>query len=105
MIGLFHSFIFYGFVFYGLVNLVDAIEGYVPFTISSTNPIGATYNLLADILGFLVLLGVIALVIRRFASPAAATSASTHARCSTKTFVTPKSLATPSSSPPSSSST
>ena len=68
-IGLFHAFIFYGFVFYGLVNLVDALEGYWPFTISSTNPIGATYNLLADILSFLVLLGVIALVIRRFALP------------------------------------
>jgi Fe-S oxidoreductase len=68
-IGLFHSFIFYGFVFYGLVNFVDAIEGYFPLTISSANPIGATYNLLADILSFLVLLGVIALVIRRFALP------------------------------------
>ena len=68
-IGLFHSFIFYGFVFYGLVNLVDAIEGYFPLTINSANPIGATYNLLADILSFLVLLGVIALVIRRFALP------------------------------------
>jgi Fe-S oxidoreductase len=68
-IGLFHSFIFYGFVFYGLVNLVDAVEGYLPFTVSSANPIGATYNLLADILSFLVLLGVIALVIRRFALP------------------------------------
>src|SRR3984885_15261382 len=68
-IGIFHSFIFYGFVFYGLVNLVDAIEGYWAFSISSTNPIGATYNLLADIFSFLVLLGVIALVIRRFALP------------------------------------
>ncbi|MEO6804724.1 MAG: (Fe-S)-binding protein [Edaphobacter sp.] len=68
-ISLFHSFIFYGFVFYGLVNLVDAIEGYLPLTISSTNPIGATYNLLADILSFLVLVGVVALVIRRFALP------------------------------------
>jgi Fe-S oxidoreductase len=68
-IGLFHAFIFYGFVFYGLVNLVDAAEGYLPITISSANPIGATYNLLADILSFLVLLGVIALVIRRFALP------------------------------------
>src|SRR5271154_7042094 len=68
-IGLFHSFIFYGFVFYGLVNLVDAIEGYLPISISSTNPIGAIYNLFADILSFLVLLGVIALVIRRFALP------------------------------------
>jgi Fe-S oxidoreductase len=68
-IGLFHSFIFYGFVFYGLVNLVDAIEGYLPLTVTSANPIGATYNLLADILSFLVLLGVIALIIRRFALP------------------------------------
>jgi Fe-S oxidoreductase len=68
-IGLFHSFIFYGFVFYGLVNLVDAVEGYLPISITSANPIGATYNLLADILSFLVLLGVIALVIRRFALP------------------------------------
>jgi Fe-S oxidoreductase len=68
-IGLFHSFIFYGFIFYGLVNLVDALEGYLPIAVSSTNPIGAIYNLLADILSFLVLLGVIALVIRRFALP------------------------------------
>jgi Fe-S oxidoreductase len=68
-IGLFHSFIFYGFVFYGLVNLVDAVEGYLPITVSSANPIGATYNLLADIFSFLVLLGVIALIIRRFALP------------------------------------
>jgi Fe-S oxidoreductase len=68
-IGLFHSFIFYGFVFYGLVNLVDAVEGYLPISVTSANPIGATYNLLADILSFLVLLGVIALVIRRFALP------------------------------------
>jgi Fe-S oxidoreductase len=68
-IGLFHAFIFYGFVFYGLVNLVDALEGYLPISVSSANPIGATYNLLADILSFLVLLGVTALVIRRFALP------------------------------------
>jgi Fe-S oxidoreductase len=68
-VGLFHSFIFYGFVFYGLVNLVDAIEGYLPISVSSSNPVGATYNLLADILSFLVLLGVIALVIRRFVLP------------------------------------
>jgi Fe-S oxidoreductase len=69
VISLFHSFIFYGFVFYGLVNLLDAIEGYLPISVSSANPIGATYNLFADILSFLVLLGVIALVIRRFALP------------------------------------
>ena len=69
VVGLFHSFIFYGFVFYGLVNLVDAVEGYAPFAISSADPAGAAYNLLADVLSFLVLLGVVALVIRRFALP------------------------------------
>jgi Fe-S oxidoreductase len=80
-VGLFHSFIFYGFVFYGLVNLVDAAEGYflVPSGISfSSNLFGlavaivliiVAYTLLADILSFLVLVGVIALVFRRFALP------------------------------------
>src|SRR5438270_13905847 len=68
-IGIFHSFIFYGFLFYGLLNLVDAAEGYFPFSISSASSIGAIYNLLADIYSFLVLLGVVPLVIRRFALP------------------------------------
>jgi Fe-S oxidoreductase len=68
-IGIFHSFIFYGFVFYGLVNLVDAVEGYFPFSISSGTLLGATFNSLADGLSFLVLIGVVALVIRRFALP------------------------------------
>jgi Fe-S oxidoreductase len=69
IIGVFHSFIFYGFVFYGLVNLVDAVEGFFPLSISSNTLLGATYNTLADGFSFLVLLGVIALVIRRFALP------------------------------------
>jgi Fe-S oxidoreductase len=69
IIGIFHSFIFYGFLFYGLVNLVDAVEGYLPISVSSTNAIGGIYNLLTDILSFLVLLGVVALIIRRFALP------------------------------------
>jgi len=65
----FHAFIFYGFIVYIAVNFVDAIEGYVPFAISSASVVGATYNLLADVLSFLVLVGVIALVIRRFLLP------------------------------------
>src|ERR1700677_1844497 len=68
-VGVFHSFIFYGFVFYGLVNLIDAAEGFFPFSVSSRTLLGATYNALADGLSFLVLLGVVALVIRRFALP------------------------------------
>jgi Fe-S oxidoreductase/nitrate reductase gamma subunit len=69
VIGIFHSFIFYGFVFYGLVNLVDAVEGYSSLAISSGHLAGAVYNALADLLSFLVLLGVVALVLRRFLLP------------------------------------
>jgi Fe-S oxidoreductase len=70
VVSIFHAFIFYGFVFYILVNVVDAIAGYTTFSISSISPAGATYNLFADVLSFLVLVGVVALVIRRFFLPA-----------------------------------
>jgi len=69
LISFFHSFIFYGFVFYILVNLVDGIEGFIPFTIRSTSLPGLVYNVLADLLSALVLIGVGALVIRRFLLP------------------------------------
>jgi Fe-S oxidoreductase len=68
-VGLFHSFIFYGFAFYGLVNLVDAIDGFYPLDLRPTNAAAATYLFLADLFSFLVLVGVIALVIRRFFLP------------------------------------
>jgi Fe-S oxidoreductase len=68
-VNFFHSFIFYGFTFYLLVNLVDAAEGFLPFTIPSTNPAGLVYNLLADLLSAAVLIGVLALVLRRFLLP------------------------------------
>jgi Fe-S oxidoreductase/nitrate reductase gamma subunit len=70
LVSIFHAFIFYGFVFYILLNFVDALEGYAAFTISSTTVPGAIYNLFADILSFLVLVGVVALVVRRFLLPA-----------------------------------
>ncbi len=70
VVSTFHAFIFYGFVFYILVNAVDAIAGYMSFDVSSSTSPGAIYNLLADILSFLVLVGVVALVIRRFFLPA-----------------------------------
>jgi Fe-S oxidoreductase len=66
----FHAFIFYGFVFYIFVNFIDFLEGYVSFSISSGTFPGAIYNLLADVLSFLVWMGVIALVARRFLLPA-----------------------------------
>lgn len=68
-ISVLHAFIFYGFVYYLLVNVVDGLEGYFHFSILSSNPLGAVYNVLADVLSFLVLVGVIGLVIRRFGTP------------------------------------
>ncbi len=68
-ISFFHSLIFYGFVFYLLVNLVDAIDGYVPLSFQSLGIAGNIYVLLADVLSALVIVGVIALVIRRFLLP------------------------------------
>lgn len=65
-----HSFLFYGFTYYMLLNLVDAAEGYTGFSISSAHPLGALYNLLADLLSGLVLIGVVALVVRRYLVPA-----------------------------------
>ena len=76
VVSLFHSFVFYGFVFYLLVNLVDALQGYTEISVPAQVPYSLTvdtrfaYDFLADILSFLVLVGVVALVIRRFAMPA-----------------------------------
>ena len=69
VISVLHAFIFYGFVFYLLVNVIDGLEGYFHFGISSENPLGAAYNLLADVLSFLVLFGVVSLVVRRLFTP------------------------------------
>ncbi|WP_263419860.1 heterodisulfide reductase-related iron-sulfur binding cluster [Terriglobus albidus] len=68
-VSLFHSFIFYGFVFYLIVNMVDLVGGFFPFDISSATLVGRSYNLLADSLSTLILIGVVALVIRRFLLP------------------------------------
>jgi Fe-S oxidoreductase len=69
VISFFHSFIFYGFLFYILVNFVDGVEGFFPFSISSTNWVGIAYNLLADLFSALVLFGVVTLIARRFFLP------------------------------------
>ncbi len=83
VVSLFHSFIFYGFVFYLLVNLVDAMEGYGLEPLRALEILQvfggrgmianvvlvAAYFFLADLLSFLVLVGVVALVVRRFLLP------------------------------------
>ena len=62
-VSFFHSFIFYGFTFYILVNFVDAVEGYFPVEVSSGSWWGTAYNLFADVLSLLVLVGVVALIL------------------------------------------
>jgi len=70
VVSAFHAFIFYGFVFYLLVNAIDGAEGFVSLSIRSTSWPGSAYNLFADLLSLLVLIGVVALVARRFFLPA-----------------------------------
>ena len=69
VVGFFHSFIFYGFSFYLLVNLVDVVEGYFPRHWFSWFALPLARNWFragADIFGFLVLIGVIFFLWRRF---------------------------------------
>ncbi len=62
---LFHGFVGWGFIFYLLVNFFDVIAGFIPgFHIPGV--VGGVYNLLADVLSVGVLVGMIALIIRRF---------------------------------------
>ena len=64
VVSFFHALIFYGFVFYFLVNLVDVLEGFVSF--HARGGLWGPFNWLADLLTASVLIGMIALVIRRF---------------------------------------
>lgn len=65
----FHSFIFYGFILYLAVNAVDALNGLVPVSVTSRlnfGAVGDAYRLVADILTFLILVGMVYFLIRRF---------------------------------------
>jgi Fe-S oxidoreductase len=64
---LFHAFIAWGFMYYLLVNLGDFLEGYIPgFTFLGQGLIGDLYRFGADVLSVAVLVGMVALIIRRF---------------------------------------
>ena len=69
LVGFFHSFIFYGFSFYVLVNLADLVEGFFPpdwFNWLTKSVVGDLFRFGADAFGFLVLIGVLFFVWRRF---------------------------------------
>ena len=62
---LFHALVGWGFGFYILVDLLDAVGGYLPgFVIPGM--VGSIYCLLADVLSVAVLTGVVFFVIRRY---------------------------------------
>ena len=64
VISFFHGLVFYGFVFYLLVNLVDVIEGL--FGVRTTGTGWSLYNLSADLMTAAVLVGIVALIVRRY---------------------------------------
>ncbi len=63
-VSLLHAFVFYGFVFYLSVNLVDVLEGFFPF--KARGGFWNGYNLVADLLTALILVGIVGLLIRRY---------------------------------------
>ncbi|MBP7694196.1 MAG: (Fe-S)-binding protein [Anaerolineales bacterium] len=67
---LFHAFVVWGFVYYLLVNLADVLQGFITgyrFPTNGAVPLlDGVYNLLADVLSVGVLLGMAALLVRRF---------------------------------------
>jgi Fe-S oxidoreductase/nitrate reductase gamma subunit len=64
---LFHAFIGWAFILYLLVNLADVLEGlFLDFELFGTGTLGNWFRLTADILSVAALVGMTALIIRRF---------------------------------------
>jgi len=64
---LFHGLVAWGFIYYLLVNLGDVLSAYIPgFVFLGQGPIGNLYRLIADLLSIGVLVGMVALIVRRF---------------------------------------
>ncbi len=64
---LLHAFIAWGFIYYLLVNFGDVLEGFLPnFQFLGDHWIGGIYRLLGDLLSVAVLVGMLAMLFRRF---------------------------------------
>ncbi len=64
---LFHAFVGWAFIFYLLVNLADILESFLlDFELFGAGTIGNWFRLTADVLSVAALLGMLALIIRRF---------------------------------------
>jgi Fe-S oxidoreductase len=65
---LFHALIGWSFIFYLLVNLGDILEGlFINFEFLGTGTIGDLFRLMADLMSVAALVGMLALIVRRFA--------------------------------------
>jgi Fe-S oxidoreductase len=64
---LFHALVAWGFIYYLLINLGDVLQGYIAgFHFLGTGLVGDLYRLGGDLLSVAVLLGMLALIVRRF---------------------------------------
>jgi Fe-S oxidoreductase len=64
---LFHAFIAWGFIYYLVVNLGDVLEAYIPnFRFLGMGAVGGVYRFLADLLSVAVLVGMLAMIVRRW---------------------------------------
>ena len=64
---LLHAFIGWGFLVFVLVNLADLIYAYTGFKLlESAGTLGNVYRLIADVLGAAIILGILAMAVRRF---------------------------------------
>jgi Fe-S oxidoreductase/nitrate reductase gamma subunit len=64
---LFHAFIGWAFIFFLLVNLGDIVEGFFPnLVFLGTSTVGDVYRLIADLLSVAAIVGMLALILRRF---------------------------------------
>ncbi len=66
VVSTFHAFVFFAFTFYTLVNIFDLAEGFLGFSTLYRGGLFGIYNLIADIISVLGLIGMAALLIRRF---------------------------------------
>src|SRR5512136_3113443 len=62
-----HAFIVWAFAYFLLANLADVLQALIPhFIFLGTGPMGNTFRIIADLLGTACLIGVVALMVRRW---------------------------------------
>ncbi len=66
-VALFHAFILFTFTYYLLVNVLDVAEGFTGFSTLHRSGLWGAYNLVADVLSVLALVGMSYFLVRRFA--------------------------------------